>query len=468
MITSDLPIKDIEFEADSIIKVIGVGGGGGNAVNYMYHQGIKDVSFLICNTDRQALLKMDVPAKLQLGQKGLGAGGKPERGRELAQESVERIKEALSDGTEMVFITAGMGGGTGTGAAPVVAQVAQEMDILTVGVVTIPFAFEGIRQIRKAMVGIAQLAEHTDALLVINNEKLKQIYPDFDLPNAFNRSDEVVGNAAKAIAEIITIPGYINTDFADVFNTLKGGNMAIMNVGEAEGEERITRAIQNALHSPIVNTTDVRGASRILLNFYCSRQNAIRMAELDQVDRFRESVGEDVEVKWGATYDDSLGDKVKVTLIATGYSVSDLPGLTSALEEAEHTSKEPVRTPNTGTIDTYILQNYGTKEQPEDVKLEINQPKTDEQEQSEDNKEEQPENNKEEQPETEPQTPAEDNKQEETTDDEIRLEEQDSDDDAKRLKNYSDNITDDTILLEEIDLNSQDYDDTPAWMRRQK
>ena len=353
---SILPIKDIEFQDNSIIKVVGVGGGGCNAVNYMFHQDIKDVTFLVCNTDRQALLKMDVPSKLQLGDQGLGAGGIPEVARELAEQSIDHIKEALQDGTKMVFVTAGMGGGTGTGAAPVIAKVAKEMGILTVGIVTIPFAFEGVFQIKKAIAGLSRLAQATDAILVINNEKLKKIYPDFDLPNAFNKSDEVVSNAAKAISEIITRTGYINTDFADVQNVLKDGNMAIMNVGIAEGENRITKAIENALNSPLVNTNDIKGASRILINFYCSEEHAIRMREFDQVDQFRADVGSDVMVKWGATYDDTLGESVRVTLIATGYPFSDIPDVEDVRKEEEKdkdkqteeaNKKQPIKTPET-------------------------------------------------------------------------------------------------------------------------
>ena len=323
--TEIIPLP-LDLEAESIIKVMGVGGGGGNAVNHMFKMGIKDVSFLVCNTDRIALGQSSVPSKLQLGP-GLGAGGKPERARELANENRERIREALDDGTKMLFITAGMGGGTGTGASPIVAEVAQNMEILTVGIVTIPFAFEGKPKIRKALVGVAELAEHVDALLVINNEKLCKIFPDLDLPNAFDKSDDVVANAAKSIAEIITVPGYINTDFADVYNTLKKGGVAIMNVGQASGEERITKAIRNALESPLVNTNDVRGASRVLLQFYCSHENAIRMNEFSQITAFVEQVGDEVEVQWGASYDDTLGDDVRVTIIATGYSVSDIPGI---------------------------------------------------------------------------------------------------------------------------------------------
>ena len=336
-----LPLEGLK--EDSIIKVIGVGGGGCNAVNYMHRQGLKDVSFLVCNTDRQVLLKSSVPSKLQLGP-GLGAGGDPETARQYAEESKDHIREALNDGTQMLFLAAGMGGGTGTGASSVVAEVAQEMGILTVGIVTIPFAFEGKKKIVKAMTGVARLAKHVDALLIINNEKLKQIYPDLNLLNAFSKSDDVVCNAARAIAEIITVPGYINTDFADVRNTLRKGGVAIMNVGRASGENRITNAINDALNSPLVNTNDVHGAERILLQFYCSTEHAIVMQEIDQINEFVQEVGDDIEVQWGASLDESLGEDVRVTIIATGYKVDVLP-----TEEAEEGKK---------TIDEAIEENY--------------------------------------------------------------------------------------------------------------
>ncbi len=355
---ADIIPLPLDLESESIIKVMGVGGGGGNAVNHMYKIGIRDVSFLVCNTDKIALGQSSVPSKLQLGP-GLGAGGKPERARELAVENRDRIREALNDGTKMLFITAGMGGGTGTGASPIVAEVAQEMEILTVGIVTIPFAFEGKPKIRKALVGVAELAEHVDALLVINNEKLCKIFPDLDLPNAFDKSDDVVANAAKSIAEIITIPGYINTDFADVYNTLKKGGVAIMNVGQASGEERITKAIRNALESPLVNTNDVRGASRVLLQFYCSRTNAIRMNEFSQITEFVEQVGDEVEVQWGASYDDELGDDVRVTIIATGYSVSDIPGINAIpMEKPQPKPVEETQPAQPKTIDGYMDRFY--------------------------------------------------------------------------------------------------------------
>lgn len=349
----------IDIKEENIIKVLGVGGGGCNAVNYMHRQGIKDVSFLVCNTDKQALGKSSVPAKLQLGP-GLGAGGNPDKACEYAQESKDRIREALNDGTQMLFLTAGMGGGTGTGASATVAEVAQEMGILTVGIVTIPFAFEGKLKIRKAMTGLAKLAEHVDALLVINNEKLTQIYPDLNLLNAFQKADDVVCNAAKSIAEIITVPGYINTDFADVRNTLQNGGVAIMNVGQAEGEQRITDAIQNALNSPLVNTNDVHGAKRVLLQFYCSTEHAIQMSEIEQINAFVQEVGDNVEVQWGASIDENLEKKVRVTIIATGYEVSDIP----SLEEAAGKK----------TIEEAIEDNY--RETKEEEKA---QPKEDEQ-----------------------------------------------------------------------------------------
>ena len=330
----ELPVVD-----SSIIKVIGVGGGGGNAVNHMYRQGITDVSFVVCNTDNQALRKSPVPVKIQLGAdttEGLGAGGKPEVATRAAEETIDRIQEILSDNTKMVFITAGMGGGTGTGASPVVAKAAHDMGILTVGIVTIPFAFEGNLKIRQALEGVASLSEHVDAILVINNEKLKQIYPDLELSNAFAKADDVLTNAAKAIAEIITVPGYINTDFADVYSIMKDGNVAIMNTGFASGDNRITKAIEDALNSPLLNTNDVSGASKILLSLYCSTTQQIRMEEVEQIHAFMSKVGENVQVIWGASFDDELGDKVKITLIATGFDVSDIPGMPATVAKAHN------------------------------------------------------------------------------------------------------------------------------------
>jgi len=334
-----LPLE-INIKEDSIIKVMGVGGGGCNAINHMYEQGIEGVTFLVCNTDKQALGRSAVPAKLQLGP-GLGAGGNPEKARQYAEENRERIREALDDGTQMLFLAAGMGGGTGTGATAIIAEEAQKMGILTVGIVTIPFAFEGKPKIRKALTGVATLAEYVDAMLVYNNEKLKMVYPDLTLLNAFSKSNDLIGNTAKSIAEIITIPGYINTDFADVYATLKDGKVAIMNVGQAGGEHRITDAIKNALQSPLVNTNDVHGAKRVLLQFYCSTEYAIQTQETDQIYDFVREVGEEVEVQWGVSIDEHLGEEVRVTLIATGYEVSDIPSLKE--ESSQPTVEEAIK-----------------------------------------------------------------------------------------------------------------------------
>ncbi|MHB9054678.1 MAG: cell division protein FtsZ [Paludibacteraceae bacterium] len=328
-----LPL-DLPLANSSIIKVIGVGGGGGNAVNHMYNQGIADVSFVVCNTDNQDLVRSPVPIKVQLGKnitQGLGAGGRPEVARHAAEESVDDLQRMLADNTKMVFITAGMGGGTGTGASPVVAKVAHDMGILTVGIVTIPFAFEGNLKIRQALEGVVALSEYVDAILVINNEKLKLIYPDLNLSNAFAKADDVLTNAAKAIAEIITVPGYINTDFADVSTIMRNGKVAIMNTGYASGENRITKAIEDALNSPLLNTNDVNGASKVLLSLYCSHENEIKMEEITQIHDFMAKVGEDVTVIWGASFDESLGDEVKITLIATGFDVKDIPGMPASI-----------------------------------------------------------------------------------------------------------------------------------------
>ncbi len=324
-------IKDLELDIkqDVIIKVMGVGGGGCNAVNYLYSQGVNDVSFLVCNTDKMSLAGSSVSAKLQLGP-GLGAGGKPEVAQGYAEQNKDRIRESLNDGTKMLFLTAGMGGGTGTGASAVVAEVAKEMNILTVGIVTIPFAFEGAKKIKKAMMGVAKLAENVDAILVINNEKLREIYPDFTFLNAFSKSDDVVANAARSIAEIITVPGIINTDFTDVYNTLSDGNVAIMSVGTASGENRINQSIHEALTSPLVNS-DVKGAKRVLLQLYCSSEHPIIMQEFDHIHAFVHEMGDDVEVQWGVSLDETLGENVRVTLIATGFEVSDIPGLDDAV-----------------------------------------------------------------------------------------------------------------------------------------
>lgn len=324
-------ILPLDIHEDCLIKVIGVGGGGGNSVNYMYKLGVENITYLVCNTDRQALAKMSVPAKLQLGP-GLGAGGKPEVASGYAEDCRERIREALDDGTQMVFITAGMGGGTGTGASPIVAAVAQEMGILTVGIVTIPFAFEGEPKIRKAMQGVATLKKYVDALLVINNETLRDICPDLTVFNAFDKANDVVTKAARSIADIITITGVINTDFADVKNTLQKSGIAVMGVGVAKGENRVYEAIQDALNSPLMNVNkiysgNVYGAKRLLIQFYCSTDAPLLIKETNQINDFVKQVGSHLEVQWGIAIDDSLGEDMRVTIIAAGYKDDVLPTL---------------------------------------------------------------------------------------------------------------------------------------------
>ena len=312
----------------SIIKVVGVGGGGGNAVNHMFQQGIKDVSFVICNTDDQALNRSLVPNKIHLGKnvtQGLGAGNKPEVARNAALESIEEIETLFKDGTKMAFITAGMGGGTGTGAAPVVAEVAQKLNILTVGIVTIPFKFEGKRKIHQALKGVAEMSKYVDALLVIHNDKLRNIYPELDLNNAFAKADDVLTSAAKGIAEIITIDGPINVDFADVNTIMRNGGVAVMNTGYAEGERRLTKAIESALNSPLLNNNNIHDSKKILLNIYSSTTNPVKMSEIDEIHEFMAEMGDDVEVIWGTSFEETLGEQVKITLIATGANMSMVP-----------------------------------------------------------------------------------------------------------------------------------------------
>ena len=312
----------------SIIKVVGVGGGGGNAVNHMFQQGIKGVTFVVCNTDDQALKKSSVPNKIHLGKNitaGLGAGNKPEVAREAALESKEEIEKMLSDGTKMVFITAGMGGGTGTGAAPVVAEIAQSLGILTVGIVTIPFQFEGPRKIKQALKGVSEMSQHVDALIVIHNDKLRSVYSDYAISNAFAKADDILASAARGIAEIITIEGYINVDFADVNTVMRNGGVAVMNTGHAKGENRITNAINDALQSPLLNNNSIHESKKILLNIYCSKDNEVITSEFDEIHDFMTKMGEDIEVIWGTCFDDTLGEEVKITLIATGSNMNMIP-----------------------------------------------------------------------------------------------------------------------------------------------
>ena len=320
---------------NTIIKVIGVGGGGGNAVNHMYREGIHDVSFVLCNTDNQALNDSPVPVLLQLGTEGLGAGNKPAKARQAAEESLDSIKQMLSDGTKMTFITAGMGGGTGTGAAPVIARVSKELGILTVGIVTIPFRFEGKRKIDQALDGVEEMAKHVDALLVINNERLREIYPELTVLDAFGKADDTLSVAAKSIAEIITNHGLINLDFNDVKTVLKDGGVAIMSTGYGEGEGRVKQAIEDALNSPLLNDNDVFNAKKILLSInFCkdsttsdNGNNGLMMEEMNEVNDFMERFGSDFEIKWGIGLDPDLGKKVKVTILATGFGIENVDGM---------------------------------------------------------------------------------------------------------------------------------------------
>ena len=328
-----------------IIKVIGVGGGGGNAVNHMYREGIHDVTFVLCNTDNQALNDSPVPVHLQLGKEGLGAGNKPAKARQAAEETIDDIKHMLSDGTRMAFITAGMGGGTGTGAAPVIARVSKELGILTVGIVTIPFRFEGARKIDQALDGVEEMSKHVDALLVVNNERLREIYPDLTLLDAFGKADDTLSIAAKSIAEIITYNGYMNLDFNDVMTILKNGGVAIMSTGYGEGEGRVKKAIDNALNSPLLNDNDIFNAKKILLSLGFSNEknenSALMMEEMTEVTDFMARFDNDYETKWGFTIDPELGQKVKVTILATGFGIEDVDGMDGHLKK--HTQEEADR-----------------------------------------------------------------------------------------------------------------------------
>ena len=351
------------IQEQSIIKVIGVGGGGSNAVNHMYEEGIKDVSFLVCNTDYQDLQRSPVPCKLQLGintTKGLGCGANPEIGKMAAEESADEIKRILeTSNTKMVFITAGMGGGTGTGGAPVIASIAHDLGILTVGIVTIPFKFEMGKKIAKAMLGVAEMRKHVDALLVINNERLIELYKDFSLANAFKEADNILTEAAKGIAEIITVQGYMNVDFADANTILKDGGVAIMNTGMAEGENRVINALKEALASPLLKCNDVRGAKRILINIYTSTTNEVIIKEIEELKAFLNGINENLEeFIWGATYDDNLEETIKVTIIATGFELDNITG-----NIKEETKQVETNTESNEKINKMVDEYYGENEQ---------------------------------------------------------------------------------------------------------
>jgi cell division protein FtsZ len=330
MMEFDLP-KDIS----SIIKVIGVGGGGSNAVNHMYSQGIKGVDFIVCNTDRQALDISPVPIKIQLGlslTEGRGAGAIPEIGKNAAIENIEEIREFLSNGTKMVFVTAGMGGGTGTGAAPVIAQVAKEMGILTVGIVTVPFSFEGRKRRQQAEEGLEGMRQNVDTLLVINNERLREITGNLTIGNAFSQADNVLSTAAKGIAEVISVTGAVNVDFNDVNTVMKDSGVAIMGSASAEGENRALECVQNAMNSPLLNDNNIEGANYVLLNITYGDKEVL-MDEIGIItDYIQQEAGSSADVIWGHGYDPTLGDKLSVTLIATGFKSSPITGFEKAPE----------------------------------------------------------------------------------------------------------------------------------------
>ncbi len=316
-----------ETDDAAIIKVIGVGGGGGNAVNYMYEQKIPYVNFVVCNTDNQALETSPVPTKLTLGfdiTGGRGAGNMPEVGRQCAEASADDIRALFKDQTEMVFITAGMGGGTGTGAAPVVAQLAKECGMLTIGIVTIPFMFEGQAKILKALDGAIEMQKHVDSLLVINNENLIELYKDYDFFNAFSKADDTLANAARSISEIISEKCYVNVDFQDVKTVLKDSGTAIIATAEGEGENRVSKAIHNALHSPLLKTHDIKTSRRLLLKFSCSRYSSkpLQAHEINQITEFTTQLPPTIDVKWGIADDPELGEKVKITVLAAGFDVT--------------------------------------------------------------------------------------------------------------------------------------------------
>jgi cell division protein FtsZ len=324
---------DLPKDEPSIIKIIGVGGGGSNAVSYMYKQGIIGVDYAICNTDAQAMQQSDVPTKISLGQaltEGRGAGSKPSVGKQACIESLEEIKRFLDDGTKMVFITAGMGGGTGTGAAPIIAKTSQELGILTVGIVTLPFTFEGKTRVGNGMEGLEELRKNVDCLVIISNDKLRDIFGNLTISQAFSQADNILCTAAKGIAEIITVPGYVNVDFEDVNTTMRNSGVAIMGTSTLDGENRAFRAADEALRSPLLEDNNIFGAKNILVNITSGAKEAT-MDEIFEITQFvQEKAGEGANLIWGNCFDERLGDKISVTIIATGFEVNERKGTIQA------------------------------------------------------------------------------------------------------------------------------------------
>jgi cell division protein FtsZ len=327
--SDDIMNFDLPVERSSIIKVLGIGGGGNNAVNHMFEKGIRDVNFIVCNTDHQALAKSPVPIKVQIGEsltEGMGAGSQPDKGKKAAQENIGDVMKALGGNTRMVFVTTGMGGGTGTGAIPVIAKACRDAGLLTIAVVTIPFKSEGKVRIRYAIDGITELKDHVDSLLVINNEKLREIYGNQGVSTAFAKADDVLTIAVKGIAEIITVTGYINVDFADVETVMKNSGVAIMGMGTAAGENRAIKAIENALASPLLNSNDITGAKSILINISSGTgAHELTMDELGEItDYMYEAASEDALIIRGLSQDDTLGENISVTVIATGFEANSI------------------------------------------------------------------------------------------------------------------------------------------------
>lgn len=339
---------DLKFtfpeKKNHIIKVIGVGGGGGNAVNHMYNQGIEGVDFFIANTDKQALEGSPIPNKYQIGEnltEGLGAGADPEKGKKAALESIDELAGDLAESTKMIFITAGMGGGTGTGAAPIIAKTARELGILTVGIVTTPFKFEGKRRREHAEDGIAKMKESVDSLLVINNDKLRDMYGNLSLTNAFEHADNILATAAKSIAEIITFEGYINVDFMDVKSTMENSGVALMGTATADGDDRAISASKQALLSPLLADNDIKGAKKILLNI-ASGKKEITMDETSEItDYIRDEAGEDADLIFGCSRDEALGDAISVTIIATAFETQEEKDRKDLPFEIENASNVP-------------------------------------------------------------------------------------------------------------------------------
>ncbi|MBE6343002.1 MAG: cell division protein FtsZ [Lentimicrobiaceae bacterium] len=381
---TDLIKFDPMEEMPNIIKVIGVGGGGSNAVTHMFTEGIQGVDFILCNTDHQALVKSPVAMKVHLGKRLLGAGNMPEVGRQAAMETTDELTELLSKDTKMVFVTAGMGGGTGTGAAPVVASIAKELGILTVGIVTLPFSFEGKRRQQQAMDGINELRKHVDSLLVISNDKLRQEHGDMKLAQAFKKADDVLKTAAKGIAEIITVTGYVNVDFQDVNTVMRNSGKAIMGSGYAEGDGRARKAVEDAVHSPLLDDSDIRGAKNILI-YITSGTDEVSLDEVTEITEYvQEATGNCSEVIWGNGEDMTLGNGLNVTLIATGFDhdAYEYRGEDTQMKKVHQAFEDAVGTKNDKENTRHVAPQPQPEPQPEQISV-INR-KTEEEKPAED------------------------------------------------------------------------------------